>query len=93
MSDLQRLRRYSYQGEGDEIAELVNDIHWAADEIERLTALTEADRKEIGSYREGTGLRGEWKAMTERIAELEAELKEAYAEIRKINEREGFKDE
>jgi len=29
----------------------------------------------------------------ERIAELEAELKEAYAEIRKINEREGFKDE
>ena len=27
------------------------------------------------------------------IERLEAELKEAYAEIRKINEREGFKDE
>jgi hypothetical protein len=37
MSDLHRLRRYSYKGEGDEIAELIGDIHWAADEIERLT--------------------------------------------------------
>ena len=32
-------------------------------------------------------------AALDRIAKLEAELKEAYAEIRKINEREGFKDE
>ena len=38
MSDLHRLRRYSYAGEGDEIAELVADLHWAADEIERLQA-------------------------------------------------------
>ena len=39
MSNLHRLRRYSYRGEGDDsLTELVGDIHWAADEIERLTA-------------------------------------------------------
>jgi hypothetical protein len=40
MSDLQRLRRYRLQeGDGepnDDLAELIGDIHWAADEIERL---------------------------------------------------------
>ena len=46
----------------------------ACAEIERLTALTEADGKEIGSYREGTGLRGENRAMMDRIAKLEAGL-------------------
>lgn len=47
MSDLQRLRRYSYQGGSHEIAELVEDIHWAADEIERLRELlTIANRRE-----------------------------------------------
>ena len=35
----------------------------AADEIERLKELTENDGKEIGSYREGTGLRGENRAL------------------------------
>jgi hypothetical protein len=42
MSDLQRLRRYKLQeddGEPDsDLAELIADIHWAADEIERLEA-------------------------------------------------------
>ena len=68
--------------------------------LERLTELTTNDGIEIGSYRKGTGLRGELKdkdaeldAYEDEIERLEAELKEAYAEIRKINEREGFKDE
>lgn len=44
-SDLQRLRRYKYDGEGDELSELVADIHWAADRIEQL----ESALKEIAS--------------------------------------------
>ena len=43
------------------------------DEIERLTALTEADGKEIGSYRDGTGLRGEWRALQTRVEKLEGD--------------------
>ena len=99
VSDLQRLRRYKLQeGDGEpdsNLAELIADIHWAADEIERLRkgwesleweskqeierleALTEADGKEIGSYRKGTGLRGENRAMMDRIEQLEALLKVA----------------
>jgi chromosome segregation ATPase len=50
MSDLQRLRRYSYQGEGDEIAELVNDIHWAADEIERLELVVSMQGETLKEY-------------------------------------------
>lgn len=39
MGDICReLRRYNYQGDGDEVAELVGTMHEAADEIERLTA-------------------------------------------------------
>jgi cell division septum initiation protein DivIVA len=47
MSDLnERLRRYSYRGDKDDevgqlIHELIEDIHEAADEIERLTARNE----------------------------------------------------
>jgi hypothetical protein len=44
-SDLQRLRRYKYDGEGDELSELVADIHWAADRIELL----EAEVKELSA--------------------------------------------
>lgn len=44
------------------------------DEIQRLTALVEADGKEIGSYREGTGLRGENKAQAEQLIKLEGDL-------------------
>jgi aspartate/tyrosine/aromatic aminotransferase len=47
---------------GDQIQEIpVSFLEDLLDEIKRLTALTEADAKEIGSYREGTGLRGEIK--------------------------------
>jgi len=41
--------------------------------IERLEALTIADGKEIGSYREGTGLRGENDELTAIIERLEIE--------------------
>jgi len=57
-------------------------------EIERLTALTKADAKEIGSYRDETGLRGEIKnkdaeldAADEKIERLTAELKQANAVV------------
>ena len=49
MSDLHRLRRYSYKGEGDEIAELVSDLHWAADEIERLRLVLQTIADEGGN--------------------------------------------
>lgn len=45
--------------------------------IAELEALTEADGKEIGSYRDGTGLRGENKALEARVAELEAYIQSA----------------
>jgi len=69
MSDLQRLRRYSYQGEGDEIAELVGDIHWAADEIERLEASLLISKKKH-------------ELAIERIAKLEAAIADALATYR-----------
>ena len=56
------------------IDELAEEIEHQADRIVELEALTEADGKEIGSYRDGTGLRGENRAMMDRIAELEAAL-------------------
>jgi hypothetical protein len=37
----------------------LHEIKALQTEIERLRELTENDGKEIGSYREGTGLRGE----------------------------------
>jgi hypothetical protein len=42
----------------------------AADEIERLRKLTENDAKEIGSYREGTGLRGENRRLRDALEEI-----------------------
>ena len=45
----------------------------AADRIEELEALTKADGKEIGSYRKGTGLRGENKRLQKMLDEVEAE--------------------
>ena len=53
-----------YRNSFDEIREM-------KDEIERLTALTKADGKEIGSYRDGTGLRGENATLMDRIKVLE----------------------
>ena len=47
--------------------------------IERLEALTIADGKEIGSYREGTGLRGENAELTAIIERLEGALREIAA--------------
>ena len=50
MSDLHRLRRYGYRGEGDDIlTELVGDIHWAADEIDRLTAENKRLREDLAA--------------------------------------------
>jgi hypothetical protein len=71
----------------DMIATHWDTIREQADEIKRLleclTALTEADGKEIGSYRKETGLRGELKnkdaeldAYEARIAKLEGALRE-----------------
>jgi len=42
--------------------------------IEELEALTKADGKEIGSYRKGTGLRGENKRLQKMLDEVEAEV-------------------
>jgi hypothetical protein len=67
VSDLQRLRRYKLQeGDGEpdsNLAELIADIHWAADEIERL-------RKGWESL--------EWESKQE-IERLEAALKDIVA--------------
>ena len=59
-----------------------------AETIERLTALTEADAKEIGSYRDETGLRGEIKnkdaeldAADEKIERLQARVEELEAAL------------
>ena len=52
-----------------------NLIQEVIDEIDRLTKLTEADGKEIGSHTEGTGLRGDNKAMADEIEQLRAGLK------------------
>ena len=55
MIDLHRLRRYNHQdGDGtpnDDLAELIGDIHWAADQIERLTAELDLERDEIEKLR------------------------------------------
>ena len=81
MSDLQRLRRYSYQGEGDEIAELVNDLHWAADEIERLIADLSVTSGNLELCREGSAIMsGIHDRHVERIAELEAIIRTLYIE-------------
>jgi BMFP domain-containing protein YqiC len=58
------------------------------DRIAELEALTEADGKEIGSYRRGTGLRGENRAMMDRIELLEAAL----LKIRNHPEEDGVAD-
>ena len=62
--DLEYWRRRALQGEAK--------LSVAQERITELEALTEADGKEIGSYEDGTGLRGECRKDSERITELEA---------------------
>ena len=72
MSDEQEWRDFFCKG--------IETISGQRYEIERLDAenaklkeLIENDGKEIGSYREGTGLRGEWRELTDENARLDAE--------------------
>ena len=58
-------------------------------EIERLTALTEADAKEIGSYRKGAGLRGENRTLRAEVRRLQVELTESgnrISELKVLND-------
>lgn len=59
-------------------------------EVERLTALTEADGKEIGSYRDGTGLRGENRALEDRNLKLERVYEAAKKYIQARDDIERF---
>ena len=59
-----------------EIKELEKRIAELEAKVDTLTELTTNDGKEIGSYREGTGLRGENQALAKRIAELTGEYDE-----------------
>jgi len=73
MNDLHRLRRYDFQeGDGtpnDDLAELIGDIHWAADEIERLEA----------ELKESKRLAFEMCVIkNERITKLETEIKDHF---------------
>ena len=66
---MSELSEYKYELKGKLI-----EIERLQARVDELEALTEADGKEIGSYRDGTGLRGENRAMMDRIAELEGVL-------------------
>ena len=68
MNLIERLRNPKYASDRIEFLECRLE---AADELERLTTLTENDAKEIGSYREGTGLRGENQALQDKVERLE----------------------
>ena len=50
-------------------------------EVELLSDMVKADGEEIGSYRECTGLRGEWKTLTNDLTELEEWADSAEEEI------------
>ena len=56
MIDLHRLRRYNLQdGDGtpnDDLAELIGDIHWAADQIERLQARVDELESELEEWKD-----------------------------------------
>ena len=77
---VERLRRYNLTDKGQQ--EAADEIERLSAENKRLTALSEADAKEIGSYRKRKGLRGGWKKDGEEIERLLAENRNQMAFIK-----------
>ena len=60
----------------EECQRFSDQVDYLGAEVERLQELTANDGKEIGSYREGTGLRGENRRLEAEVERLRAMLQE-----------------